>query len=144
MAYELGRKVVKDAEEFDSFAYGLSFPVQKGNTGMFNQTFTSFDQAKANLINLLKTRRGERLNQPEFGSGLHDLLFEQMDDEEFSVRIQETITESVNFWLPYISIREINVELTDEQRDKNQAVIKLTFSVNNQFESEEVTFTVGN
>jgi flagellar motor switch protein FliM len=67
-----------------------------------------------------------------------------MDDEEFSVRIQETITESVNFWLPYISIREINVELTDEQRDKNQAVIKLTFSVNNQFESEEVTFTVGN
>lgn len=144
MAYELGRKVVKDAEEFDSFAYGLAFPVQKGNTGMFNQTFTSFDQAKANLINLLKTRRGERLNQPEFGSGLHDLLFEQMDDEEFSVRIQETITESVNFWLPYISIREINVELTDEQRDKNQAVIKLTFSVNNQFESEEVTFTVGN
>lgn len=144
MAYVLGKKVVTDTEEFDSFAYGLAMPVQKGNTGMFNQTFTSFDQARSNLINLLKTRRGERVNQPEFGSGLHDLLFEQMADEEFAVRIEETITESVNFWLPYISIREINVELTDEQKDRNQAVINLRFSVNNQFESEEVTFTVGN
>ena len=70
MAYELGQKLVIDTEEFNNFAIGLTLPLQKGNTGYFAQSFVTSEQVRSNIINLLKTKRGERLFQPEFGSGL--------------------------------------------------------------------------
>ena len=65
MAYVVGRKVVKDTKEFDAFAYGITSPLKRGNTGFFEQAFTSFEQAKSNLKNLLSTAKGERLMQPK-------------------------------------------------------------------------------
>ena len=141
MAFILDRKVVKDTEEFNNYAYGITLPVRKGNTGYFEQAFSSFEQAKSNLKNLLLTRKGERIMQPNFGSGLHELLFEQADDK-LEQRLEEEITNTVNFWLPYISISEIEVTMTDEMKDRNQVDMKVVFTVGNTFEPQEVTFTV--
>jgi phage baseplate assembly protein W len=141
MAFILDRKVVKDTEEFNNYAYGITLPVKRGNTGYFEQAFSSFEQAKSNLKNLLLTRKGERIMQPNFGSGLHDLLFEQADDQ-LEQRLEEEITNTVNFWLPYINISEIEVTMTDEMKDKNQVDMKVIFTVGNTFEPQEVTFTV--
>jgi len=141
MAFILDRKVVKDTEEFNNFAYGITLPVKRGNTGYFEQAFSSFEQAKSNLKNLLLTRKGERIMQPNFGSGLHELLFEQADDQ-LEQRLQEEITNTVNFWLPYISISEIEVTMTDEMKDRNRVDMKVIFTVGNTFEPQEVTFTV--
>jgi len=142
MAYVIGRKVIKDAEEeFDSFAYGITLPVKRGNNGFFEQAFTSFDQAKSNLKNLLLTKRGERIMQPEFGTGLHSLLFEQLDGN-LEQRLEETIVESVNTWLPYITIDEIDVETTDEMKDRNMARMKIGFRVGAQIDTQEITFTI--
>ena len=57
MAYVLDKKVVKDTKEFNDFAYGITLPVQRGNTGYFAQSFSSYEQAKANLKNLLISKR---------------------------------------------------------------------------------------
>ncbi len=141
MAYVVGRKVVKDTKDFDAFAYGITLPVKRGNTGFFEQAFTSFEQAKSNLKNLLSTARGERIMQPEFGTGLHEVLFEQMTDE-FEEKLQTTITESVNFWLPYITIKDIEVEMTDEMKDMHQAKLKIQFTVGNQIETQEITMRI--
>ena len=35
MAYVLDRKVVKDTKEFNDYAYGITLPIQRGNTGYF-------------------------------------------------------------------------------------------------------------
>jgi hypothetical protein len=130
MAYVVGRKVVKDTKDFDAFAYGITLPVKRGNTGFFEQAFTSFEQAKSNLKNLLS-----------FGTGLHQVLFEQMTDE-FEEKLQTTITESVNFWLPYITIKDIEVEMTDEMKDMHQAKLKIQFTVGNQIETQEITMRI--
>jgi phage baseplate assembly protein W len=135
------KKIVKDTTEFSNSAYGITLPVQRGNSGYFNQAFSSFEQAKSNLRNLLLTKKGERVMQPNFGTGLSSLLFEQMD-ESFEEKLKDTITNSVNFWLPYISIEEIDVNMTDEMKDRNTAELKLSFTVGNQIETQEVTFTV--
>ena len=119
MAYVIGRKVVKDTKDFDSYAYGITLPLRRGETGFFEQAFVSFEQAKSNLKNLLLTRKGERVMQPNFGTGLHSLLFEQIDDT-FESRVQETITKNVNYWLPYVNIKNIDVEMTDELKDQNR------------------------
>ena len=52
------------------------------------------------------------------------------------------VTESVGFWLPYISIQEIDVEMTDEMKDRNQANMKLIFTVGNDIDTQEITFTI--
>ena len=79
--------------------------------------------------------------QPEFGTGLHQVLFEQMTDE-FEEKLQTTITESVNFWLPYITIKDIEVEMTDEMKDMHQAKLKIQFTVGNQIETQEITMRI--
>jgi phage baseplate assembly protein W len=141
MAYVLDRKVVKDTKEFNDYAYGITLPVQRGNTGYFNQAFSSFEQAKSNLKNLLLTRKGERVMQPNFGTGLHELLFEQLDDT-FETKLEDTITKNVNYWLPYINIKQIDIEMTDQMKDRNTANMKIEFTVGNQIELQQITFTV--
>ena len=141
MAYVIGKKVVKDTTEFNDYAYGLTLPVQRGDTGFFRQGFTSFEQARANLTNLLLTQRGERIMQPNFGTGLHSLLFEQATDD-LEERLQLTIEESVNFWLPYINIDEIEITMTDEMKDNNRADISVKFTVGNDINTQEITFTI--
>jgi len=141
MAYVLGKRVIRDTEsEFDSHAYGITSPTKRGDV-MFEQTFTSYEAAKANLRNLLLTAKGERIMQPEFGSGIHSLLFEQMDDD-LEERLEEVITESVNFWLPYINIETIDVEMTDDMKDRNMANMNIQFTVGNDIELNELTFRV--
>ena len=141
MAYILNKKIVKDTEEFSNSAYGITLPVQRGNGGYFDQAFSSFEQAKSNLKNLLLTNKGERILQPDFGTGLQELLFEQITDD-LEIQLESLITDSVNFWLPYIDIDEIVVDMSDEMKDRNTAGIHLKFSVGGQFESQELTFTV--
>ena len=62
--------------------------------------------------------------------------------DDFEGRLVDTITDSVNFWLPYINIDEINVELTDEMKDKNQVGMNIKFSVGDNIETDNVTFTL--
>jgi phage baseplate assembly protein W len=142
MAYILDRKVVKDTKEFNDYAYGITLPLQRGETGFFAQSFSSFEQAKTNLKNLLLTKQGERVMQPNFGTGLHSLLFEQLT-ENLEEDLTDTITKSVNFWLPYITIEEIDVKMTDEMKDMNRAEMSVKFTVGNQIDLQEITFTVG-
>jgi phage baseplate assembly protein W len=141
MAYVLGRKTVKDTQEFDSYAYGITLPLKNGEGGFFEQAFTSFEQAKSNLKNLLLTARGERIMLPEFGSGLRQLLFEPIDDL-FEEKVSKTIVDSVSFWLPYINIEEIDVEMTDELKNKNQVNLHLKFTVGNDIDLQEITLRV--
>ena len=141
MAYILDKKVVTDTEEFSNQAYGITLPVQRGNNGFFASAFTSFEQVKSNLKNLLLTRKGERIFQPNFGSGIHELLFEQATDD-LEGRLQENITDSVNFWLPYINIDTIEVNMTDEMKDRYTAEMKIQFTVGNVYEPQEITFLV--
>ena len=141
MAYVLGNKIVKDTKEFDAYAYGITLPIKRGNTGYFEQAFTSFEQTKANLKNLLLTKRGERVMQPEFGTGLDSLLFEPMDGL-FESNLRDTITRTVSYWLPYVNIQDIEIEMTDEMKDKHIANMKVEFTVGNQIELQEITFTV--
>lgn len=141
MAYELGKKVVQDLEEYDKVAYGITSPTRRGGS-MFEQTFSSFEAAKSNLRNLLLTRKGERIMQPEFGTGIHGVLFEPMDDSNFEEDITNTIVESVSYWLPYISIKDIDVQMTNKMKDENKAILKLSFTVGQEINTETITLDI--
>lgn len=44
-------------------------------------TIEGFELAKQDLLNAFLTKRGERVMRPDFGSIIHDLLFEPFDED---------------------------------------------------------------
>ena len=139
MAVELGSKVVKDTQSFNDYAIGISLPIQITNTA-FEQTFQTSEQVKSNIKNLLLTKKGERILQPEFGSGLQELLFEPNVDD-FEGSIEDTINESLEQWLPYVTTEEINIDVSDELRDNNRINVSVKFRIGDNTDLNEVTFT---
>ena len=105
---------------------GLKLPLGYSDTGFFKQTKTTLQQAKYNIINLLKTIPGERLGQPTFGSQLHSILFEPMN-EDFSDILEDSIRSSLETWLPYINIK--NIEITIPDYNINRVNISIDFGL---------------
>ena len=105
---------------------GLKLPMGYSDSGYFKQTKTTLQQAKHNIINLLKTIPGERLGQPTFGSQLHSILFEPMN-EDFGDILEESIRSSLAKWLPYINIK--NIEITMPDYNINQVNIIIDFGL---------------
>jgi phage baseplate assembly protein W len=140
MAVLLGQKMVKDTVAYNDYAIGITLPLQIGNAA-FNQSFKTIDQVKTNIKSLLLTKRKERVMQPDLGSGLQELLFD-FNDDFLGDKIEEVITNSMEKWLPYVTIEEIDVRQTNELKDTNNVEISLTFSIANNVGMETVTFTV--
>jgi len=105
---------------------GLKLPLGYSDTGYFKQTKTTLQQSKYNIINLLKTIPGERLGQPGFGSELHSIIFEPMN-EDFSDILETSIRESLAKWLPYINIK--NIEITMPNYNINRVNISIDFGL---------------
>ena len=119
---------------------GLKLPMGYSESGYFKQTKTTLQQAKYNIINLLKTIPGERLGQPTFGSELHTILFEPMN-EDFSDILEDSIRTSLETWLPYINIK--NIEVTFPDYNVNLVNIAIDFGLSfepDRFETVSVNF----
>ena len=104
---------------------GLSFPLRKDSNNDFRLTKNSLEQSRHNLRNLLLTQVGERVGQPEFGSRLRELCFEQQNDE-LPVKLEEEVRRATGVWLPYINIQE--VKTLTEEGDKNKIFVEVKFS----------------
>lgn len=140
MAIVLGQKKIVDLKNYEDYAIGITLPIQIGNTA-FNQSFKTIDQVKTNIKSLLLTKKGERVMQPNFGSGLQELLFD-FNDAELSQKIEEVITEAIDAWMPYVTIESIDVEQTNELKDGNQINISLSFTVGDEVDLNSVSFTI--
>lgn len=106
---------------------GLELPLKYSSLGYFNQTKTTIEQTVHNLKNLLLTIPGERVGQPEFGSKLYHVLFEQNKEETLINKIDDVIREAVKIWLPYVIINQIIV--SPNTRLKNNLDIEINFSI---------------
>jgi len=138
MAIVLGKKMMIDSKQFEDYAIGITLPIQIGNNAL-NQSFKTADQAKSNIKNLLLTKKYERLMQPQFGSGLQELLFE-INDEEFAEKIENTIVDTMALWLPYINVDSIDIQQSNELKNANTVEISISFRVGETQNLESVTF----
>ena len=113
---------VREIDRNDDKYVGIRFPLDHSPEGFFYKTKTVLEQSKANLQNLLLTTPGERIFQPEFGSQLKSIVFEQ--GEDIPNRIEEAIRSAVDKFLEYINIE--NVFTTQQD---NQVNVSIEFSV---------------
>ena len=98
---------------------GVAFPLDE--TNMFKGTETVEEQTKANLINLLLTEPGERINLPKYGVGLKKLLFQQNIDLPL---LKEKITQASARYIPTIQISNVAAALTE---DKHTMIINIVY-----------------
>ena len=104
---------------------GISILFNNGKE-VFNQTFTTKDQVKSNLINYILTNKGERLFDPTFGGDLRASLFQPDSDfDNISARLEQEIYA----YIPNIIIRNIGIK---KYSDENLVNIILDYSINNQ------------
>lgn len=92
---------------------GVTLPIRLGQTGMFDQSTTVIQQVRSNFKNLILTKKGERVGQPELGCDLWKVLFEPMDDNILEAA-RLAVVNAVDRWLPYIELIKFNVTKSDD------------------------------
>tara|TARA_B100000287_G_scaffold347725_1_gene335708 strand:- start:33 stop:443 length:411 start_codon:yes stop_codon:yes gene_type:complete len=117
--------IAKDKNE--DVYIGVGLPLTHNKSGFFYRTKTSLEQAKSNIKNLLLTKKGERLGNPDFGSDLFRVVFEQEGDDIES-KVEEAIRSAMSQWLPFIIVNEIETQFSE--RNKNIINVSIGFSIN--------------
>jgi len=94
----------------DFLGQGLKFPFQfhRRSGGARISTATSREQEHIHesIRQILGTRRGERLLLPEFGSRLHELLFEG-NDAILQGLLRHEVIDALTRWEPRIVIEQV-------------------------------------
>ena len=119
-------------------AVGVSLPLN-GPAGGFNNTYTTDEQLKTNLIAYLLTNRGERVFQPNFGADLRKVIFEQLEFGTLE-ELKETLTLKISNEFPRVRIIEMNIT-PDE--DTNSIDIFFSYRVTNTNIQNTISINVG-
>ena len=117
----------------DDIAIGLGFPLSSDKTSFFKLNYTTKEQASTNLRMLLLTIPGERVMRPNYGTEIRRILFEP-DSSDLVLNVGNEIEEKVEFWLPNITIKNVNLE---KDSDKHIIYISIKYALVYNIEDEE-------
>ncbi len=126
MAYQIQKKFIIDTQDK---SVGVTLPFTIGNNGYFAVSYTTKEQIKSDLRNLILTNRGERLMQPDFGCNLRQALFEQIENGGVYQYLQGEIEAAINTWLPFITIDNIDISSDNASKDANKIYIRLDYTL---------------
>ena len=89
---------------------------------------------KRGIRNVLLTENYERLFNPEFGSGVKNILFEPMTPIT-AQRLEDEVASAINAWEQRAEIININV-ISEDEYNRYRGSVK--FRINNSIETEQV------
>ncbi len=106
--------------------FPLAFSEGKGNELLVRSS--GLEVIYQSLSMLLSTRIGERYNNPEYGTRLHELIFRPYDNM-LLLEIKRYVIDAVKRWEARITITDVlfDTSLSDE----NQINVNIQFLVNN-------------
>ena len=125
---------------FNKFAGGSkpitsNYNAQAGTgKGVFEQSYTTEEQAVSNFKNLLLTMKGERVFQPDFGTNIRKSLFEN-NTTTLASDLEESLKDDIARWLPYINITNFEVQ---RNIDRHQFLIKLQFQATEEGANRQI------
>ena len=122
-------KATLGEETYTAYKYrGFSSREYKKNYKLFD-----FELVKRDIINHFYIRKGEKLENPEFGTIIWDMLFENFTDEVKRL-ISEDVETIINYD-PRIAINSIIVDSTDQGIRIEADIVYIPFNIN-----ERMTF----
>ena len=134
MAYINGNRRISPLDINKNVTIGVAFPLDSVN--MFKGTTTVKEQVKSNLINLLLTEPGERVNEPNFGVGLKKLLFEQNPNVEV---LKEKINTQIEFYIPTVTLSDVNFTPSEDEY-KLFILISYNFNLDGSTDAIQLNF----
>ena len=140
MAIRLSKPIKIDPVDIaEKTAVGVRLPFNKKR--VFTLDYTTKDHAKSKLLNVLLTSPGERINQPLFGAGLKNRLFEQQT-EVSGENLRNYVIPQVKQFVPEIEIK--NITLKDGGLQGHKLFVTVNYSLVNNSEEDSVTLSFTN
>jgi phage baseplate assembly protein W len=119
--------------------FGVKFPFIEPDDGIYLKlTKTPEEEIQANLLHLLLTKKGSRYYMPEFGTNLHQYIFEPLDDLIES-RIEDEIIDAIERFLPNLTINKITIknfyndpEFVNDVNKQLSVTINIDYTINSR------------
>lgn len=111
---------------------GWSFPVQTETGGRIEMAVYEESIRQAVWL-ILGTAPGERVMRPDFGCGIHDLVFAVSNSTTYG-RVEQQVRDALIRWEPRIRVE--GVQATADPADPTLLLIRIGYvvrSTNNQF-----------
>ncbi len=118
------------AKEF--LGVGWKYPVKTEVTGKIALSSYEEDVQEAILI-ILGTTKGERVMQPDFGCGIHELVFAPINTATMTL-LENSVREALILWEPRIEL--LKVEASGQQASSGILPVSIDYRVrvtNNRF-----------
>ena len=115
---------------YKDFAYSFFANPMSGDIGKK----TGVSAVKSAIVSILKTNHNERMFQPEFGSNIRALLFEQMNPIT-EQRMKTEVENAINNHEPRAEILGITVTGQEEQ---NRYLVSILFNVSSEAEPQKL------
>ena len=116
-------------------ALNIDFPLHfdgRGRTALTDEA----DHIRDMIEQLLFTNPGERVNRPDFGSGLLQLIFAP-NSPELAATVQFTLQAAIQTWLgDVIELRDLTVSAVD-----SSLTIDLRYAIRRTGEEQQATLT---
>ena len=109
----------------DFLGTGWKFPVQVTPSGKIALARNE-QRIEESIYLILSTARGERVMLPDFGCGIHNLVFAPNNQITISAVVQ-TVRRSLVAYEPRIDVLDINVETAPE--DPNLLLIRIEYRI---------------
>jgi phage baseplate assembly protein W len=119
-------------------AIGVKLPFNA--PGVFYSTFSTKEQIKFNVVNLVLTSKGERVENPNFGTNVRSQLFNQIDPSTFN-DLELDLVESIQTFIPNVRVTRVNFSQGGEYND-NTLVVSITYVIliSNEVDTVTVNF----
>lgn len=111
---------------------GWKYPVNAGADGKIAMSKYEEDIKEAIRI-ILGTAKGERLMRPDFGCGIHELVFAPINSATVSL-VEKSVSDSLTLWEPRIELN--NVDVSTERSGEGVLLVSIDYIVretNNRF-----------
>jgi phage baseplate assembly protein W len=106
---------------------GVTLPFKLGNTGMFEQSTDIIQQVRSNFRNLILTKKGERLSQPELGCDLWAILFQPLSEDTID-DARLSVVEAIDRWIPFIELVDFGIQADN---DINNVTVRCVYRFRN-------------
>lgn len=111
---------------------GWKYPVYINFEGKIAKSEYEEDIKEAIWI-ILGTAKGERVMRPDFGCGIHDLVFTPINTATITL-VENSVREALTIWEPRIEL--IKVEASSEKSEEGKMLVSIDYRVrttNNRF-----------
>jgi len=109
----------------DFLGSGWAFPFRISPSGGIALQRHERDIDEAIRI-ILNTAKGERHMRPQFGCGIHELVFAPNNATTAGL-VESYVEEAIGWWEPRVEVLEVNVDTDDDER--NLLIITIHYRV---------------